>query len=487
MPHRFPIFIGLIVACIALASCERPEVHVHDRSSLSYPIVSRYARKHRGTTLILFDYHHCAGPEMTETLSSNWISALVHDGMVSQVLWISGRDLLLPNKNSRIAWLRRNLSGWPPSEASDLESRIILSDWSDLEPKKLKGPLTVVLNFDLFCHDPGDPPDRFLDEISAWIAKQRPGLLMLELSAAGQQDPSKAWSRFVRFIEEFGPVYRRADWYLEAGERGSVPEGQEEKSAWSLWADEPDVFGRRNQAFLPGAGILLRPPVDLRRELLASGVKPGDEAAKDIISGWSDRDASDLERRFPGTNTDEALGAAAAALEDVWDGLDFRQPEMKNDPVGIALRILGKDGDRGCLAIYHGISDPLASVAYCASAAARDPRYPPVLSSEREDLQLEFAVFGPWREMRQPLDFRPGLDSVMLVDGNDVTLIQASIGLDRGYDREEFLARLANKAGLGFDGWQKKGIRFMRASTIWSRISLPAIEAMPAYQKKEKK
>ena len=75
----------------------------------------------------------------------------------------------------------------------------------------------------------------------------------------------------------------------------------------------------------------------------------------------------------------------------------------------------------------------------------------------------------------------------MLVDGDKLTLLQAPVASERGYGREEFLARLSNKAGLGEGDWKGRGLRFLRAATIWSRRPLSAVEASPCYQKYEKK
>jgi len=477
-----------IIACAILASCARPELHLHDRHCLSYPLVASYAKRHPGATLVLLDYHHDVGPVGEGPSSSDWVALLLRDRAVSRVLWVSGRDLLLPNRNARLAWLRRKLSAFPPSEASRIESRITLVDWRELEKMRLGGPLVVSLDFDLFCHDPGDPPERFLDEICAWMKRQRPGLVTLALSAAYESDAPSAWRRLERFAALYGRgATGRAAWYLEAGPRDPAAEGEEEGEAWRLWESRRAAFGRRDLSFMPGAAIWISPPAGLRAALLALGIRPGDGAAKDIISGWSDGDRADLERRFPQSATDEALAAAAAALEDAWRGGSPVPPAPDATASGLALRIQKGGGDRGCLALYRGVSDPLAAAAYCASLAAKDPRYPALLPGERPELDLELSIFGSWHEMADPLDFRPGLDSLMLVEGDKLTLLQAPVASERGYGREEFLARLSKKAGLGEGGWKQGGLRFMSSATIWSRRPLASIEASPAYQKYEKK
>ncbi|MDA8425127.1 MAG: AMMECR1 domain-containing protein [Treponema sp.] len=476
------------MACSLFFSCSRREVHVHDRHGLSFPLVESYAKNHRGTTLVLLDYHHDVGPLGGRALGSNWVGALIAEGAVDRVLWVSGRNLLLPNKNARIAWLRRKLSSFPPDEATRIESRISLIDWQELESRRLNGPVVVSLDFDLFCHDPGNPPGRFVDKIAAWAAGQRPGLLTLALSAAYETDADSAWRRLGRFIDDYGKAGgAKAAWFLEAGVRKTSAEGEEEQRAWRRWDAYRDSFGRRDESFFPGAAIWIAPPMEIRKRLLALSARPGDAAAADILSGWRDADLAELEGSFPQARTDAILASAAASLEGYWRGDPMPPPATGHEDAGLALRIQNDGGDRGCLAICRGVSDPDSAAVYCARGAARDPRYPPVLAAERNSLDLELSVFGPWRAMKGPYDFRPGLDSLLLLRGSEITLLQASVAAERGYGRRDFLARLASKARLGTEGWKTPGLRFLRSATLWSRRPLASIEASPGYQKYEKK
>ena len=135
------------------------------------------------------------------------------------------------------------------------------------------------------------------------------------------------------------------------------------------------------------------------------------------------------------------------------------------------MRFRNVEEDRGCLSLYEGISgkdnDIEEAVQFCAKEALIDPRYLPVRQEESADLYTNISVFGSWEKMTSPYDFQPGLHSLLLVDeSGEKTLLQASIALERNYTREEFLARLSNKAELGFDGWKKNNLHFYRAKTI---------------------
>jgi hypothetical protein len=476
-----------LIVCALLVSCAKPEIHIHDRHSLSSPLVESYAGKHPDATLVLFDYHHDIGHVGEEALSANWVARFLREDRDARVIWVSGRDLAAPDRGARLAWLRRGLVSFAPGEAARLESRVELATWHELEKRSLGAPLVISLDFDIFCQDQGSSPERFLDEIGAWIRRRKPDLVTLALSAAYEDDPSSAFSRLERFVAGWGAEARGSAWFLEAGPRNPRQEGYEERNAWRLWEERPDVFGGCDAAFYPGAGIWIAPPQGLCSVLLALGAKPGDDTAKDVLSGWRDADIAELGRRFSQVAMDEILAASASALEDAWKGGSPALPKSGETGLGLALRIQSAGRDRGCLALYRDVDDPVAAAAYCARMAARDPRYPAVLPEEAPGLDLELSLFGPWRAMKGPLDFRPGLDSLIMIKGREVTLLQAPVALQHGCGREEFLARLCGKAGLGPELWRGHGLRFMRSATIWSRRSLASIEAGSDHQKYEKK
>ena len=57
--------------------------------------------------------------------------------------------------------------------------------------------------------------------------------------------------------------------------------------------------------------------------------------------------------------------------------------------------------------------------------------------------------------------------SLILEESNgEKTLLQAAIALERNYNHKDFLSRLSNKAGLGFEGWKTDGIKFYKAKTL---------------------
>ena len=179
-------FIFLISFTFLISSCGRKktQIHLHDRHGLSYETVKAYAQKHGALTLVLLDYHHDIRPEIQNVNSVNWVGKLIEEDYVKKVIWLSGKKLLLPNRNARMAWLERSIKNAYPQTADKMRQAVQLVDWDDLQAVELTGPFAITLDFDVFMKDPGNPPELFVDELCNWIQKQKPELVTLAFSAA---------------------------------------------------------------------------------------------------------------------------------------------------------------------------------------------------------------------------------------------------------------------------------------------------------------
>lgn len=459
--------VAVVAVALCFAHAGAREVHVHDRHGLSYPLVRAYAEKHGPVTLVSFDYHHDIGPFDPGTTSFDWVGDLVSEGFVKKLIWVSGRTLKLPNRESRMHWLARSLAAEAPSRADELRSAVELLDWGEIKNLRVRGPCVVTVDLDVLTVDPGDPPEAFLDEIHDWIAKRKPALVTVALSSAYQKDAGRAWDWLARFVSGgFGFGER---WYLETGGFVREPESGEESRAWDRWE-------RTDSPFLPGAANWLFPPQSVRAALLADNILPGDETARDIIGGWTDPDRAALENVFTEAWFARLADVARDAVDARWNagqtGPTFEEPAATGAKNGLAVRLQVRDTDRGCLALFSGVADTEAAAAYCAQMAMADPRYDPVRSDEAASLSVEISAFGPWRPMSGPLDFRPGVDSVIMETFGARTLLQSSLVEERCLDHERFLGILSRKAGFGTDGWKDAGISFYRSVTLWRQVRL---------------
>ena len=414
----------------------------------------------------MLDYHSDVHPGQRELTSVNWAGRLVEEKLVSKIIWVSGRTLLLPNRNARMKWLGRCLQDAYPETASFIKDRIQLCDYNDLIHLSLKKPYVITLDFDVFTKNPGPDPDAFTDELCTWIQMQKPDLLTLAFSASYETEPSAAWERFARFINNY---QKKSNWYFESGAFG-----EEVESLDDLNKESYNAYGR-------GAYVWLRAPDQVRDALLSKNAQPVNEEAKTIVAHWKNETLKELRQEFPPETITLYHDTAHTVLNDLLK--NQKSPSFYSVPKqtcsitdsksrGVAVRFKTAETDRGCLSLYGGMTEMTDAVSYCAQEAQHDPRYTNI--SAGETLFINISLFGPWQQMSSPLDFTPGQDSVLMEDvaTGERTLLQGAIALEHNYSREAFLSRLSHKAGLGFDGWKNEGIRFWKAPTLTNTAPL---------------
>jgi AmmeMemoRadiSam system protein B/AmmeMemoRadiSam system protein A len=122
-----------------------------------------------------------------------------------------------------------------------------------------------------------------------------------------------------------------------------------------------------------------------------------------------------------------------------------------------AFVTLKKDGQlRGC--IGHMSEDrPLCQVvgAMALQAAFNDRRFPPLEYDELENIEIEISVLTPYKEIESPEAIQIGRDGVVLRKGDRSAVFLPQVAVEQGWGRDEMLARLCRKAGLGEDCWSE--------------------------------
>ncbi|MCR5062134.1 MAG: AMMECR1 family protein [Treponema sp.] len=477
--YIFSICFSVLIF-ITFSSCKnQTEIHLHDRHGLSYDSVKNYAEKNGAITLVLLDYHHDIRPEMEALTSVNWVGKLVEENYVKKVIWLSGKKLLLPNRNSRMAWLERSLAGTYPTIADKIRGAVQLVDWYDLQEIELKEPFAVTLDFDVFTKDPGEDVELFVDELCTWIQKQNPELVTLSFSAAYQPEPKNAWNWLLRFLKNYNAS---STWFLESSDFGEKEESMDEFSAHETWKKNPEKFMNQEYPFFAGAYFWQNAPDSVKANLIEKKISAGNKAAEIIIAEWQNEKLQSFRKNFDFEKLNDFAEISKTSMNEFFSGKDFPAPYQnifsEEETFGVAVRFKNIDYDRGCLSLYSGISsdDMPKAIQYCTKEAMIDPRYERILPKEKNSLITNISIFSTWEPMNDCFDFEPGLHSLLLEDTNgEKTLLQAAIALERNYTREEFLGRLANKAGLGLTGWQNKDLKFYKADTI-TYYSFPATE-----------
>ena len=129
---------------------------------------------------------------------------------------------------------------------------------------------------------------------------------------------------------------------------------------------------------------------------------------------------------------------------------------------GGAFVTLHKHGDlRGCIGHVEA-KEPIGRVVpRCAvSAGSSDPRFPPVTSSELDDLDIEISLLGPLEPIAGPADIEIGRHGLVVERGWQRGLLLPQVATEWHWDADTFLAQTCRKAGLTNDAWK-------HGATIW--------------------
>ena len=111
---------------------------------------------------------------------------------------------------------------------------------------------------------------------------------------------------------------------------------------------------------------------------------------------------------------------------------------------------------RGCIGqpeptfpLYYG------TVQAALDAALRDPRFEPVTASELPRLELEVTVLSPRKPVSSYREIRIGVHGIVLQKGDKAALFLPQVAPEQGWNVEQTLDALAEKAGLPKDAWRE--------------------------------
>lgn len=123
-----------------------------------------------------------------------------------------------------------------------------------------------------------------------------------------------------------------------------------------------------------------------------------------------------------------------------------------------AFVTLKREGQlRGCIGNIVGTKPLVKVIEEMAGAAAfRDPRFKPLQASELKDLELEISVMGPIEPCPDPQQIEIGRHGLIMKRGHKQGLLLPQVPVEWGWDRETFLAKTCEKAGLPRDAWKDK-------------------------------
>lgn len=126
-----------------------------------------------------------------------------------------------------------------------------------------------------------------------------------------------------------------------------------------------------------------------------------------------------------------------------------------------AFVTLKKQGQlRGCIG-HMGQDLPLCQVigTMALQAAFGDRRFTSVSLDEMVEIEIEISVLTPFQARASAEKIRVGTDGVLLKKDGRSAVFLPQVATEQGWNREQMLDRLCQKAGLSKGSW-KKGARF---------------------------
>ncbi|MFH1739681.1 MAG: AmmeMemoRadiSam system protein B [bacterium] len=115
---------------------------------------------------------------------------------------------------------------------------------------------------------------------------------------------------------------------------------------------------------------------------------------------------------------------------------------------------------RGCIGSLSGVRPLYQDIQQNAiSAATRDPRFRPMTPDELDKVEIEISVLSEMKRVDDYKDIVLGTHGIVLQKGMNRALYLPQVAWEQGWEIEDTLSHLAQKAGLPPDGW-KEGAAF---------------------------
>ncbi|MGR3301417.1 MAG: AmmeMemoRadiSam system protein B [Candidatus Scalindua sp.] len=230
--------------------------------------------------------------------------------------------------------------------------------------------------------------------------------------------------------------------------------------------------------FMPVALLLKILPKDVRGKILkydTSGSILGDfnsSVSYVSIVFTRDNEPPDITGDNNGLNNDERLTLLKVARDTlesyVREGKrpDLNSGEYTLSPIMKEKRgvfvTLNKNGNlRGCIGHIQPREQLIKAVMDNAiNSSMNDSRFRPVDAGELEEIEIDISVLSPIKKISGADKFIPGEHGIIIRLGGMRAVFLPQVATEQGWDREETLSHLCNKAGLPSYAWKDESMEF---------------------------
>jgi AmmeMemoRadiSam system protein A len=196
--------------------------------------------------------------------------------------------------------------------------------------------------------------------------------------------------------------------------------------------------------------------------------KPGTKTDQDSdIPGLNDKKRQDLLQLARAAIT-EAVTNLSVASEELFEELQQERAAVFVtlwQPLPVKSDSIDGKQLRGCIGrLQPDLPLDLAVRSAAISAATHDPRFLPVQPEEIDHLMIEISILSPLKEVNALEDILIGQDGLVIEAMGRRGLLLPKVATRMGWDREEFVRNVCQKAGLPVDIWPSNG-RLYKFST----------------------
>ena len=137
------------------------------------------------------------------------------------------------------------------------------------------------------------------------------------------------------------------------------------------------------------------------------------------------------------------------------DGQDAVPPALCHKQ-GAFVTLKKRGHLRGCIGYVQAVKPLYRTIEEMARAAAfQDPRFPPLVAKEWEDVTLEISVLFPLAELTEIDDIEIGVHGIYIVKGFRSGLLLPQVAVEHCWNRLTFLEETCMKGGLHPQAWKE--------------------------------
>jgi AmmeMemoRadiSam system protein B/AmmeMemoRadiSam system protein A len=139
----------------------------------------------------------------------------------------------------------------------------------------------------------------------------------------------------------------------------------------------------------------------------------------------------------------------------------YRISDNLKKELGVFVTLKKNQQLRGCIGSLIGRKPLYLEVMDEAiNAAVRDPRFIPVKQEELPGLKIEISVMTPLQKITDYKRIRLGIDGVIIKSGYSQAVYLPQVATETGWNLDEFLSHLCEKAGLASRAYRSPDTEF---------------------------